>query len=129
MLTVTDAAFDPFGLLPADWDLLTRVPNLERLDVVVTDTMLAGALHERMHQVLPGIEEVRVRSAVALHALPVLLTTPATSGSSAHAIARKRSPASRVASSPRFAAASSRRRAAPRSSSGVRCRTSTSRAR
>ena len=58
VLTVTDAAFDPFGLFPADWDLLTRVPNLERLDVVVTDTMLAGALHERMHQVLPGIEEV-----------------------------------------------------------------------
>ena len=34
------------------------MPNLERLDAVVTDTMLAGALHERMHQVLPGIEEV-----------------------------------------------------------------------
>lgn len=58
VLTVTDAAFDPHGLFPADWDLLTRLPNLERLDAVVTDTMLAGALHERMHHVLPGIEEV-----------------------------------------------------------------------
>jgi len=58
VLTVTDASFDPYGLLPADWDLLTRIPKLERLDVLVTDTMLAGALHERMHQVLPGIEEV-----------------------------------------------------------------------
>jgi RecB family exonuclease len=58
VLAVTDAAFDPYGLFPADWDLLTRVPHLERLDAIVTDTMLAGALHERIHQVLPGIEEV-----------------------------------------------------------------------
>ena len=74
VLTVTDAAFDPFGLFPADWDLLTRVPNLERLDVVVTDTMLAGALHERMHQVLPGIEEVAF-AAQSPARLPVLQTT------------------------------------------------------
>ena len=63
-----------FGLFPADWDLLTRVPNLERLDVVVTDTMLAGALHERMHQVLPGIEEVAF-AAQSPARLPVLQTT------------------------------------------------------
>ena len=74
VLTVTDAAFDPFGLFPADWDLLTRVPNLERLDVVVTDTMLAGALHERMHQVLPGIEEVAFAPQSQAR-LPVLQTT------------------------------------------------------
>jgi hypothetical protein len=43
---------------PADWDLLTRIPGLERLDVVVTDTLLASALHERMHRMLPGIEEI-----------------------------------------------------------------------
>jgi hypothetical protein len=59
VLAVLDAAFDPHGLFPAEWDLLSRVPGLERLDVVVTDTRLAGALHERMHQMLPGIEEVR----------------------------------------------------------------------
>jgi RecB family exonuclease len=59
VLTVTDRAFDPYGLFPADWDLLTRVPDLERLDLVVTDTILAGALHERIHHVLPGIEEIR----------------------------------------------------------------------
>jgi RecB family exonuclease/inactivated superfamily I helicase len=73
VLTVTDAAFDPHGLSPADWDLLTRVPNLERLDAVVTDTMLAGALHERMHQVLPGIEEVTF-APDSPHPRPVLLT-------------------------------------------------------
>ena len=34
------------------------MPHLARLDAIVTDTMLAGALHERMHQMLPGIDEV-----------------------------------------------------------------------
>jgi len=74
VLTVTDRAFDPYGLFPADWDLLTRVPHLERLDAIVTDTMLAGALHERMHQVLPGIDEVAFDAAAAPRA-PVLLAS------------------------------------------------------
>lgn len=74
VLTVSDSAFDPYGLLPADWDLLTRVPHLERLDAIVTDTMLAGALHERMHQMLPGIEEVSFETASPPR-MPVLLTT------------------------------------------------------
>ena len=72
VLTVTDRAFDPYGLFPADWDLLTRVPHLERLDAIVTETMLAGALHERMHQVLPGIEEVPFEAEPSR--APVLLT-------------------------------------------------------
>lgn len=59
ILAVGDEAVDPHGMCPADWDLLTRLPGLERLDVVVTDTMLAGAHHERLHRMLPGIEEVR----------------------------------------------------------------------
>jgi len=59
VLAVTDAAFDAHGLFSAEWDLLARVPGLDRLDVVVTDAMIAGALHERVHQMLPGIEEVR----------------------------------------------------------------------
>ena len=58
VLTVTDRSVDVNGLAPADWDLLTRVPQLERLDVLVTDRMLAGPLHERLHHLLPGIEEV-----------------------------------------------------------------------
>jgi RecB family exonuclease len=72
VLTVTDATFDSHGLFPADWDLLTRVPGLERLDVLVTDTMLAGALHERIHQMLPGIEEIRFEPAISSR-LPALL--------------------------------------------------------
>ena len=72
VLTVTDDAFEPYGVGPADWDLLTRIPGLERLDVVITDTMLAGALHERIHRMLPGIEEVRDETPIDRR-LPVLI--------------------------------------------------------
>jgi len=63
VVAVGDRAFDPYGLCPADWDLLARVPGLERLDLVATDTTVAGALHERIHQALPGIEEARLGAA------------------------------------------------------------------
>jgi len=59
VVAVADEAFEAGGLRPTDWDLLTRVPGLERLDVVVTDGVLAGAFHERVHRILPGIEEIR----------------------------------------------------------------------
>ena len=59
IVAVRDRAGDRYGLHPVDWDLLARIPGLERLDVVVTDTTLAGAFHERIHQWLPGIEETR----------------------------------------------------------------------
>ncbi|HTM02032.1 MAG TPA: PD-(D/E)XK nuclease family protein [Vicinamibacterales bacterium] len=64
IITVADRGFDPHGLYPADWDLLARIPGLASLDIVITDTVLAGALHERMHTVLPGLEEVRDEEAV-----------------------------------------------------------------
>ena len=63
VLAVRDRAGDRYGLYPVDWDLLARIPGLERLDVVVTDMTLAGAFHERIHQWLPGIEEVRFEDA------------------------------------------------------------------
>ena len=66
VLTVGDRARDPHGLWTADWDLLARVPALERLDVVVTNAALAGAFHERIHQLLPGIEEVSGADVVGL---------------------------------------------------------------
>jgi RecB family exonuclease len=59
---VGDHAFDRSGLVAADWDLLSRVRALERIDLVATDGTVAGAFHERIHQLLPGIEEVRVAS-------------------------------------------------------------------
>jgi RecB family exonuclease/inactivated superfamily I helicase len=79
VLAVTDAAFDAHGLFSAEWDLLARVPGLDRLDVVVTDTMIAGALHERVHQVLPGIEEVRLEID-APTSRPVLMVPGGTEG-------------------------------------------------
>ncbi|HEY3161147.1 MAG TPA: PD-(D/E)XK nuclease family protein [Vicinamibacterales bacterium] len=63
IVAVRDRAGDRYGLFPVDWDLLARLPGLERLDVVVTDTMLAGSFHERVHQWLPGMEETRLEPA------------------------------------------------------------------
>jgi RecB family exonuclease len=59
VVAVGDRSSDRYGLWPADWDLLARLPGLTRLDVVVTDTTLAGELHERLHHLLPGADEVR----------------------------------------------------------------------
>ena len=69
IVAVRDRAADTYGLYPVDWDLLARVPGLLRLDVVVTDATLAGSFHERIHQWLPGIEEVRAGGTVS-DALP-----------------------------------------------------------
>jgi RecB family exonuclease/inactivated superfamily I helicase len=60
IVAVGDRAADREGLWPADFDLLTRLPALTRIDVVATEEQLAAGLHERLHQVLPGIEEERV---------------------------------------------------------------------
>jgi ATP-dependent helicase/nuclease subunit B len=62
VVTVGDRTFDPVGLAPAHWDLLTRVPGLEHLDVVATDRAIAGTFHEAIHRLLPGLEEVRFDS-------------------------------------------------------------------
>jgi len=59
VIAVGDDSRDRYGLCVTDWDLLTRVSGLERLDLIVTDQDLAGAWHERVHDLLPGIEEVR----------------------------------------------------------------------
>ena len=59
VVTVADRTVDAYGLTPVDWDLLARAPGIDQLDVLVTDRLLAGALHERMHSVLPEIQEVR----------------------------------------------------------------------
>ena len=85
ILAVGDRSRDAHGLTIVDWDLLSRVPGLERIDVVVSNTTLAGAFHERIHQLLPGIEEVHVESGA--ESAPVLLVPPG--GALAH-LARDR---------------------------------------
>jgi RecB family exonuclease len=72
VVAVGDRSNDRYGLWPADWDLLARLPDLARLDVVVTDTTLAGDLHERLHHLLPGLDEVRAGEAADASA-PVLV--------------------------------------------------------
>jgi RecB family exonuclease len=65
VVTVADRTSDIHGLFAADWDLLARLPGLERLDVLATDGTIAGAFHERIHQLLPGLEEVRPAEGVS----------------------------------------------------------------
>ena len=60
VVTVPDQAADPRGLWLADYDLLARMPGLERLDIIATENVLASGFHQRLHDVLPGIEEERV---------------------------------------------------------------------
>jgi len=60
VLAVADRSIDSHGLGPAEWDLVARIPGLERLDVVATDRTVAGEFHEAVHRLLPGIEEVRL---------------------------------------------------------------------
>ena len=59
VVAVADQAADARGLWLADYDLLTRVAGIERLDIVATEHVLASGYHQRIHDLLPGIEELR----------------------------------------------------------------------
>ena len=72
VLTVPDQAADPRGLWTADFDLLARLAQLERIDVVATENVLAAGFHQRIHDLLPGIEEERYAVAVT----PPVLVAP-----------------------------------------------------
>jgi RecB family exonuclease len=62
IVTVPDQAADARGLWLADYDLLARLPRLDRLDIVATENVLAAGFHQRVHDVLPGIDEERFGS-------------------------------------------------------------------
>ena len=72
IVTVPDQAADPRGLWLADYDLMARMPGLDRLDIVATENVLAAGYHQRVHDVLPGIEEERFGAA----APPPVLAAP-----------------------------------------------------
>ena len=59
IVTVGDDTADPGGLYGSDFDLLARMSGVERLEVVCTENTLTTGFHERVHQLLPGLEEVR----------------------------------------------------------------------
>jgi RecB family exonuclease len=71
VVTVPDQAADPRGLWLADYDLLARMPGLDRLDIVATENVLAAGYHQRLYDVLPGIEEERFGSPAPLPVLAV----------------------------------------------------------
>ncbi len=73
IVTVADQAGDRRGLWTADFDLLARLPGLETIDVIATEAILETGFHQRLHDLLPGIEEVRGDQA----ARPPILVTPA----------------------------------------------------
>jgi RecB family exonuclease len=80
VVAVGDRSSDRYGLWPADWDMLARLPGLARIDVVVTDTTLAGDLHQRLHHLLPGMDEVREGDVDAGSAARPVLQVPAPRG-------------------------------------------------
>ncbi|HEY3383336.1 MAG TPA: PD-(D/E)XK nuclease family protein [Vicinamibacterales bacterium] len=58
VVTIGDRISEPSGgLHPADFDLLTRLPHLEAVDIVATEAELAAGLHDRLRDLLPELEE------------------------------------------------------------------------
>lgn len=57
IVAVGDSTFDTGGLWPADFDLLTRLNGLDRVDVVATDARLAAGLLPRLRRWLPEMSE------------------------------------------------------------------------
>lgn len=62
VVTVADWIAEPGGLNGADFDLLARLPGLETIDVVATEGILESGFHQRIHDWLPGIEEISVEA-------------------------------------------------------------------
>ncbi len=58
IIAVGDWIADPHGLPAVDFDLLTRLPGLERIDLVATERVLESGFHQRVHDWLPGLDEV-----------------------------------------------------------------------
>lgn len=75
VVTVADWIADADGLFSADFDLLSRLPGLESLDVVATERLLGSGFHERLHTWLPGIEETGANPKAGRRP-PVLVTPP-----------------------------------------------------
>ena len=71
IVTTGDDASGDGGLWPADFDLLTRLPGLNRIDVVATANELDAGLRQRLVALLPGIEEENAASGDG--PLPLLL--------------------------------------------------------
>ncbi|MCC7418184.1 MAG: PD-(D/E)XK nuclease family protein [Acidobacteria bacterium] len=78
IVAVPDWIADPKGLFVADFDLLSRLPGLEAIDIVATEAVLGSGFHERLHGWLPGLEEMPPPPPAAIR--PVLVTPPVQAG-------------------------------------------------
>jgi RecB family exonuclease len=72
VVTVADRGVDGGGLWTADFDLLARLHGVETIDVVSTDGLLDAGFQQRVHDLLPGIEEHRYSGTSS----PPVLVTP-----------------------------------------------------
>jgi RecB family exonuclease len=61
VLAVGDRSVEPSGLWPADLDLLSRADGISTIEVIATEMQLAAGYLVRIHDLLPGIQEVRAR--------------------------------------------------------------------
>ena len=57
VVTVAERSVDAAGLWPADFDLLARLPHLDRIDVVATQATIAAGFLERLQKFMPGFED------------------------------------------------------------------------
>jgi RecB family exonuclease len=77
IVTVADWIADADGLFVADFDLLSRIPRLEAIDIIATEAVLGSGFHERVHSWWPGIDEINRPSATALR--PAIVAPPGSS--------------------------------------------------
>jgi RecB family exonuclease len=86
VVAVADDTRGAGGLWSADFDLLSRLPHVEALEVVATEQLLATGFYERLHDVLPGLDVERyadeAEAATPLD-IPRLLVPPLTRDSAA----------------------------------------------
>ena len=64
IVTTSDWIADPAGLFVADFDLLNRLPNLARIDIVSTGAALESGFHERLDRWWPGIDQLSARDLI-----------------------------------------------------------------
>ncbi len=61
---VDEHAIRALALATADFDLFARMPGVDAIDVVATETLLRSGYYERLHEsLLPGIEDVQFEHA------------------------------------------------------------------
>jgi CRISPR/Cas system-associated exonuclease Cas4 (RecB family) len=62
IITVGEQSIDPSGLWPSDFELLTRLPRLEQVDIVATHSTIAAGFLDRLQKFMPGFEEAELPS-------------------------------------------------------------------